>query len=213
MVKASRKFPALVALVMALSFTPTASEATIVVPLTIEQMQSRSNTIVRAVVLDSNSEWDRSEKHIFTYTRLKVLEAFKGKQSVGEIIRIRTLGGEVGDVGMAVAGTAKFQASEEVVIFGRTDRYDAANFQVVGMSQGKFSIQKNDKGESMVVPDLKGLAFASTAQGQVTGIQDHHSKLSQSIKLSDLRTRLTQGQTGTPKTSPQVTTQPKDTNQ
>lgn len=208
-----RKIPAIIALLLSLGFVSTQAEATIVVPLTLEQMQTRSNVVVRAVVLDSVSEWDRSEKHIFTFTRLKVLETFKGTNSVGEIIRIRTLGGEVGEVGMAVAGTAKFQPSEEVVIFGRTDRYDAANFQVVGMSQGKFSIKKNDKGESMVIPDLTGLAFASTKEGRVTSIEDKHSTLTQSILLSELRARLTKVQTKTPTAQPSTAPQPKDADQ
>ena len=126
----SRKIPAIIALLLCLGFVSIRAEATIVVPLTLEQMQTRSNVIVRAIVLDSTSQWDRSEKHIFTFTRLKILETYKGDNAVGEIIRIRTLGGEVGGVGMAVAGTAKFQPSEEVVVFGRIDRYDAANFQM-----------------------------------------------------------------------------------
>ena len=209
----SRKIPAIIALLLCLGFVSIRAEATIVVPLTLEQMQTRSNVIVRAIVLDSTSQWDRSEKHIFTFTRLKILETYKGDNAVGEIIRIRTLGGEVGGVGMAVAGTAKFQPSEEVVVFGRIDRYDAANFQIVGMSQGKFSVKNNPNGDAVVTADFAGLAFASTSEGKVTSIEEKHLSPTQSIRLSDLKSRLTEAQPQPAKVQPDAPPRPKDTDQ
>ena len=155
-----RNSPRTVLLAALLTALPMTAMATIVVPMSVETMAKKSVLVVRATVLDANCEWDRSNKHIFTYTRLKAVEALRGQLSPGKLFRIRTLGGEIGEIGMAVAGTAKFKPGEEVVVFVRVDPYDAADYQVVGMSQGKFVVQKDEKGEDLVVPNVNGLEFA-----------------------------------------------------
>ena len=148
-------------------------------------MAKKSMLVVRATVLDANCEWDRSNKHIFTYTRLKAVEALRGQVSPGKLFRIRTLGGEIGEIGMAVAGTAKFKPGEEVVVFVRADPYDAADYQVVGMSQGKFLIQKDKKGEEVVVPNVNGLEFA---RRDVRGAMQITGQAAENIKGISLKT-------------------------
>ena len=173
-----------------LALIPAVGQATIVVPMTVETMATKSALVVRAQVLDSTCEWDRSNKHIFTYTRLKVIEALRGKASAGKLIRVRTLGGEIGDVGMAVAGTTKFEPGEEVVIFVRVDPYDSADFQVVGMSQGKFVVKKNAKGDSVVVPNVNGLEFARRDIRGAMKITGQAAENNHGLLLNDLRKRV-----------------------
>ena len=105
------------------------------------------------------SAWDDSHKHIFTYTEIEVLEALRGASNAGHTMVLRTLGGEVGEVGMAVAGTAKFREGEEVVVFLRDDPVRAGDFQVIGMSQGKYRVKRTD-GLVVLEPGLEGVAFA-----------------------------------------------------
>ncbi len=61
---------------------------------------------------------------------------------------------------MQVSGTPRFTLGEEVVVFLRNDPVDATQFQVIGMSQGKFHVERPEKDGAFAVPSVEGLAFA-----------------------------------------------------
>jgi len=166
------------------------ADATIVVPMTLDSMTQASALVVRAKVVKSAAEWGRSKKHIFTFTDLKVLEVLRGKSEIGKTIRVRTLGGEVGEVGMAVAGTPKFQRDGEVVLFVRVDPYDSTNFQIVGMSQGKFEVRKNQSGAMIVVPNVSGLEFARRDVRGNMQIDDVAPNDTKTLSLEQLRKKV-----------------------
>ena len=137
---------------------PGLAAATIIVPRTLEEMARDSAAIVRAKVVQQQSAWDEAHRRIHTYAELEVLESIHGRPA-GATLVVRTLGGEVGDIGMRVSGTASFRVGEEVLVFLRADPVDAERFQVVGMSQGKYTIDRS--GEAPVaVASVAGLAFA-----------------------------------------------------
>ncbi len=136
------------------------ANATIIVPQTLEQMTVASSAVVRAQVVRRESSWDADHQRIHTYTELKVLDAVHKTADLGKTIVIRTMGGEVGDIGMRVAGVARFEVGEEVLVFLRADPLLITHFQVIGMSQGKYRIE--GRGVSAVaVPSVEGLAFAT----------------------------------------------------
>ena len=146
-------------LALALSFAIPAN-ATVIVPLSIEDMAVQSACVVRGRVVESHAAWDNDHQRIYTYTTVDVVDAIHAPVGMQKQITVRTIGGEVGKIGMRVAGVEKFAPSEEVVIFLRKDPVDQSLFQTVGMSQGKFSIEHEAKGRMVAVPSVEGLAFA-----------------------------------------------------
>ena len=81
------------------------------------------------------------------------------------------------------------------------------------MSQVKFSVKNNPNGDAVVTADFAGLAFASTSEGKVTSIEEKHLSPTQSIRLSDLKSRLTEAQPQPAKVQPDAPPRPKDTDQ
>jgi hypothetical protein len=157
-----------VAAVLTLSLASLEAKATIVVPMTIEQMAAESACVTRGRVVSQQAAWDEAHRRIYTYTEIQVLERIHSKGSVPDTVVVRTLGGEVGEIGMKVSGTPKFEVGEEVVVFLRHDPVDEHQFQVVGMSQGKFAVERADKGAIYAVPSVEGLAFARpSAEGKM----------------------------------------------
>ena len=75
-----------------------------------------------------------------------------GRGTKGDLV-VRQLGGVVGPVSALVPGTAHFAAGEEVVLFLRTD---GRAYYLVGMAQGKLSIQRRG-GVEVISRDLGGL--------------------------------------------------------
>jgi hypothetical protein len=107
--------------------------------------------------LESRSLWEGDAsshgRRIVTYTRVRVDRLLDGKGQ--EEVWIRTLGGEVGDIGQQVAGEAVLRAGEPSLFFLH-DRPDGSHF-VVGMSQGQFLLEgRGDNGAVKVRAPMAG---------------------------------------------------------
>lgn len=140
--------------------------ATVVVLVSVDEMSREAKAVVRAKVVSQQAAWDEAHKRIHTYTELQVLERVHTAETIPDVVVVRTLGGIVGDVGMKVSGTSQFKAGEEVMVFLNADRLDSKNFVVIGMSQGKYSIDRSS-GTAMAIPGVHGLAFANRTTGKI----------------------------------------------
>lgn len=167
------------------------AEATVIVPLSVEEMSREAAAVVRGKVVSRQGAWDEEQRRIYTYTEVQVSETLHAKGSVPPTLVIRTLGGEVGNIGMKVSGTPQMTPGEEVLLFLRIDALDASQFQVIGMAQGKYRIERSASGELLAVPSVEGLAFARPdAKGNVRVERDHHDHAPGAVKLSELRQQV-----------------------
>lgn len=169
---------------------PRAGLATVVVPMTIEDMTKESECVVRGRVVSSESAWDREHSKIYTSTEVTVLDPIHVTSGVPTKVVVRTLGGEVGSIGMKVAGTERFVLNEEVLLFLRKDPLVSSAFQVVGMSQGKYRIEAEAKtGRAMAVPSVEGLAFVRPDDTGILKV-DPSAPQPSVLSLSDLKRRV-----------------------
>ncbi len=111
--RASR-FAVVVFATFALAGASTAG-ATTVMKLSLKDLAKKSDTIVRATVVDETARYD-ANKEIYTYFTLRVLEPVKGSAK-DQVITIRQIGGVVGTIASIVPGTPSFKKGEEVVVF------------------------------------------------------------------------------------------------
>jgi hypothetical protein len=163
--------------------------ATVIVPRTIEQMAQDSACVVRGRVLKSEAAWDEGHQKIYTTTEIEVLEQVHGPSEPLKKVVVRTLGGEVGKIGMKVAGTERFTPNEEVFVFLRRDPVVKEAYQTVGMSQGKYTIDHELPGRAMAVPSTEGLAFARPDEHGVIKV-DPTAPHPDRIALDDLKQRV-----------------------
>jgi hypothetical protein len=114
-----------------------------------DELVSRSAQIVRGKVIDLRSEWDPEGTHIYTYVDVRVDEAIKNA-IYGELIKLRVLGGTVGDIRMTVYGMLSFTPDEEVILFlGENTR---SFFPTVGQHEGKLRITTDETtGERRII--------------------------------------------------------------
>ncbi|MEO1229434.1 MAG: hypothetical protein AAFZ18_11055 [Myxococcota bacterium] len=143
--------------ILLFGFAASPAFATVVVPVTVEQMARQARCVVRAKVQGSSSAWDEGHRRIHTLTEIEVLEVLAGPPM--ERATIRTLGGEVGAVGMKVSGAPHFATGEEVILFLTEDRTDVRRFQVMGLSQGKYVVDRSGA-SPRAVPSSHGLVYA-----------------------------------------------------
>jgi hypothetical protein len=126
--------------------------ATTVVALDTESATKRASAVVLATVASQESRWNDARTKIYTYTELDVHDDFKGEKR-GKRVRVRQLGGKVGNIGCYVPGTPTFRKGEKVLAFLEPLKKDETCFRVVGMAQGKYSVRE----DGTAVRKLSGL--------------------------------------------------------
>jgi len=127
-----------------------------VLHLSFEELTGRSDAVVRGRVVGSTPKLNAAAGRISTFTVVEVIEAIKG--APGKRVTVRQPGGEVGGIGQAVAGAARFAPGEEVVLFLQRAPDDATVFHVLSMSAGKVRLEKR-RDALRAVRDLDGIAF------------------------------------------------------
>lgn len=122
------------------------ASATVALLVSLERMVSQSAYVVVGVARERHSVWEDSVtgRHIVTYTKVTVERAVVG--SPGAEIWVRTLGGEVGDIGQSVSGEAQLVAGSRALLF--LAQAEGA-FVVTAMSQGHYRVITDDKTKAL----------------------------------------------------------------
>jgi hypothetical protein len=151
------------AAVLALIVVVPAIRATQVRYMNPEQLGAGSALVVSGKVAEVRSYWNPSRTKILTETRIDVSDSWKG--SAGASVNVIQLGGLVGHVRMNVHGALAWKQGEEVLVFLESAGGDA--WQVTGFSQGKYRIERNERGEPFVrnVPGDAAVIGAPVADG------------------------------------------------
>lgn len=90
---------------------------------------------------------ERNSRRPYTYWKLQVIEQAKGA-SLAPDVDIRQPGGEIGEFGYHVAGSAKFREGEEV--FVALVNTDEAAKEVVSLAAGKYTVERGENGQTQV---------------------------------------------------------------
>lgn len=119
--------------------------------VSVEQLARASRACVVASVLQSESRWVtwRGKRLIVTDTRLAVEEHVAGDLDDSEFI-VRTLGGQVGDIGQIAHGEAVLTRKRSSLIFLSQWPDVSSVLRVTAMAQGHYPIAERD-GERRVL--------------------------------------------------------------
>jgi hypothetical protein len=127
----------------------------------------REAEVIALVQVASQSARRDTHGRIVTDVAMDVLEPVKG--SPGSRFVLVRLGGEIGDVGMAIAGETSFVDGRRYVIFARPSAMGPAPsgpaFRPVGMSQGVMLVEPDENGGVQVLPGGGGLSLVDPRTG------------------------------------------------
>lgn len=166
------------------------AQATLVLPQDVGSMSREADWIVRGTVANQYASWDAEHRRIYTFTEIEVMETLHRKDREPEAaLVVRTLGGEVGDVGMKVEGTARFEVGEEVLLFLRRSEAVTGTWMVVGMSQGLYRVTVDEQGVRQLKPGAQGLGYARRRPGQPMAIDE--TTTLEPMSLPAMRARIT----------------------
>jgi hypothetical protein len=114
--------------------------ATSIVPMSVEELAAKSQTVVEGRALEQWSQWDTNEHLIYTYTRFAVTQRLKGASA--ETIVVRQMGGSAGGYTQIVSGVRHWQTGDEAVLFLRPSVANDGSMAVVGLMQGNFQMTR-----------------------------------------------------------------------
>lgn len=108
--------------------------------LDMDEMIAKSTAIVRARAVDTYSA--TSGRMVYTVTRVSVLEQWKGPEAAE--IEVAVPGGTYGGLRQTFSGAPELEPGKEYVLFLWTGTNGIT--QVIGLSQGVFTVETNEDG-------------------------------------------------------------------
>jgi len=153
--------------------------ATVMRAMELSELTASADQIVVGDVVATESAWDSGHRNIYSTIDINVQESWKGETPGDGRIRIRQLGGTVGDIEMTVYGMARFTPGERALLFLRQAR-------VVGMGQGKRLVHWDSAAKRWLAdaPD-RARVFGVDGQGR-----PHTAESKQPEVLDRLRERV-----------------------
>lgn len=114
--------------------------ASVVAPLSTQDLGSQASLIVVGRVIEKRSYWNDDRTRIETEIQLQVEEMFKG--SPVDVVRVVQPGGVVDNVRVMADGVAVWTVGEEVLLFLEPHR--GGTHHVVGLNQGQFAVDRDE---------------------------------------------------------------------
>lgn len=132
------------------ALAPREAQASVAIAMSLDDLARGSSVIARITPLDHESVWENGR--IITYSRVRVDDVVAGSTpSSARELRVRTLGGRVGNIGQTVEGEAALTASEPSIVFLAAARSDhTTDVVVVGRAQGQLRVRRDTHGQEVV---------------------------------------------------------------
>jgi hypothetical protein len=124
-----------------MSFASSTADA-VMRSLSTSKLADNAEIVAKGSVTDIKSFWAKDKNSIVSWASIKVTEIIKGTFT-GNTLTVEFKGGEVDGVGFRVSDAAKFFQDENVLLFlksGKSKKDDSAIFNLIGRSQGKYTI-------------------------------------------------------------------------
>jgi len=168
----------LAAAVLACLLAPLAV-ATVLVAMDIEDMAAVAPVVVVGEVNRVEADWNPQKTKIYTQVLITPEEVLKGPRQLGTV-KLKLLGGRVGDVVADMIGAPRFEEGERVLVF-LEPRKDGDGYLTLGMYQGKYKVfNAPGTGEELVMRDGPELGVEIVEAGAARGAEP-------ALRLADVR--------------------------
>jgi hypothetical protein len=136
-------------------------------PLSLTELVYQSRHALVGTPVAFEARWETVGRHqrIVTYTRLRVEHPVDGRPPAASEVMLRTLGGQVGDIGQIVPGEAALRRGATATLF--LEELSAELFAVTGMAQGHYPLQADARGIRRLRADLQAADQAVFAEAAV----------------------------------------------
>jgi hypothetical protein len=153
--------------------------------LSLTDMIQKSTMIVRGTIQPGTSAALRGAM-IYTHYQLSVKTALKG--APGQFVDVAVPGGALNGMQQPVAGAPALTAGQDYVFFLWTSKSGLT--QVIGLSQGLFSVTTNAQGQAIV---SRGAASATMLDSSGQSVADSNLQMPLAQLVGEIQTVLAGG--------------------
>jgi hypothetical protein len=120
---------------------PRLASATLARAITLPELVGLSQYALVGTATDAKSRWETvgNTRRIVTYVRVEVTQPIDGRPPPDTSLMLRTLGGQVGDIGQLVHGEARFELGAASVVFLAPDEDGVLG--IAAMAQGHYPLR------------------------------------------------------------------------
>ncbi len=166
-----------------LLFVAWSAHATMVRPMSVEELTSEATTIIEGQAAETWSSWNAVHSRIYTFTRVRVSKTLKGTQT--DTVVVKQLGGSADGYTQHVSGVRAMQTGEDALLFLRPSEARDGTMIVVGLMQGQFRYSRDAKTGSTVVNN--GVMGAEEMQSSSGKVQPYRGS---ALTLEQLEARV-----------------------
>ena len=166
-----------------------AAQATLVPRLSLEQLAAGSELVVHGTVVRRWAAWGPSGQFIWTHHEVRLADVLKGRPALSVVVS--EPGGEIGNIGMAVAGAPRYQVGQEVVLF--LERTPIGYLRGSGWGQGNFSVIESTTDRTRTVRSAHGgaaLIEVPQVAGAPPGVPQTAPASLDGLSVDECKTRL-----------------------
>jgi len=145
-----------------------------------EEMVKQAHAVVTGRVIEVNSYWNAKGTVILTEAVIEIDDAILG--DVPAHVRVRTFGGQVGDLKIAALGHPTFEGGEKLLLF-LEPRQDGFH-KVLAYQQGQFRIRTGPGGREIAVPAW------DEESARVVKADGTPARAPRAVALEDLKLRI-----------------------
>lgn len=170
-------------LIAVLLFVAWTAQATMVRPMSVEELTSEASAVVEGQAVETWSSWNAVHSRIYTFTRVRVSKTLKGAQA--DTVVVKQLGGSADGYTQHVSGVRAMQTGEDALLFLRPSEARDGTMVVVGLMQGHFRYSRDTKTGSTIVNN--GVLGAEEMQSNSRKVQPYRGS---ALTLEHLEARV-----------------------
>ncbi|MBI3251123.1 MAG: hypothetical protein HYZ61_04745 [Candidatus Andersenbacteria bacterium] len=144
---------------------------TVVLKMDIPELVGHSCAIVVGEVVQIDKEFEsiphtENVQVLNAILQIRIEKVLKACSSIheGDVISVKRMGGQIGDLDMRVPGAPTFKSKRDVLLF-LTELPETGEHVITGFSQGKFRVMRDSKtGEEVAFQDKNARSLALVDQ-------------------------------------------------
>jgi hypothetical protein len=166
-----------------LLFVAWSAQATMVKPMSVEELTSEASAVIEGQAVETWSSWNAVHSRIYTFTRVRVSKTLKGTPA--DTVVVKQLGGSADGYTQHVSGVRAMQTGEDALLFLRPSEAHDGTMVVVGLMQGHFRYSRDTKAGSTIVNN--GVLGAEELQSNSRQVQPYRGS---ALTLAQLEARV-----------------------
>ena len=150
-------------LLVALALGTVPAAASTFLAMSRDELVAGADAVVQGRVIDQQSFWSEGGRVVVTEATVKVRQVIAGQAP--DVVRVRTVGGTIGDYRVEAHGFPQFDRGQKVILFLTFEQ--AGEARVLGYQLGHYEVVRRLDGVRLAVPQVEDGAAFFTASGQL----------------------------------------------